>query len=148
MCGSVKKSVTEAFKQHLTVKTLAEATLKQQNTWPAAVAESSSHLHKDLVVHNSPVMTPPTFKQSIASGLDTLPADHYGGKAVFGGIESGDSNSSFEGMKLQKFGGKLGDCNTRRLRSLPVENHMSTQDFLSAGQREASSSNVRLDVAT
>ena len=147
MCQSVKKSVTEAYKQHMTVKGLADATLKQQNMWPAAIADSSSHLHEDLVIPSSPFMTPPAFEHSVSSGMGPLPADHSGGKAAVGMRELVDSDSSSEGMKMHRFGGKLHDRNTRRLRSLPVENHMSTQDLLSAGQRKAGSSDVRLDVA-
>ena len=72
---------------------------------------------------------------------------HFGGNAAFGGNESRDSDGSLHWQKMHRFGGKPGDRTARRLRSLPVENHMSTQDLLSVGQRKASSSDVRLDVA-
>ena len=148
MCGSVKKSVTEAFQQHLTVIELANETLKQQDRWPAAIAESCSHLHGDLVIPSSPAMKPPRFQRSVSSGFAPLPSETYGEKDTFGREEPGDSDSSSEGIKLHRFGRKLGGLNrSQRLRSLPVENHMSTQDLLSAGQRSSSSSDIRLDIA-
>ena len=148
MCGSVRKSVTEAFKQHLAVSGLADATLKQQDRWPMAVAESCSHLHGDLIIPSSPTMKLPRFQRSVSSGFASLSGDAFGGRDTFGGEESEDSDTSSEGMRMHRFGGKLGGLNkSHRLRSLPVENHMSTQDLLSAGQRKSSSSDIRLDIA-
>ena len=155
MCGSVKKGVTEAFKQHLTVIDLADETLKQQDRWPMAVAEACSHLHGDLTIPSSPAMKPTRFQQSFSSGVPPLSRDAFGRTDVFGrtddfgGEDSGeDSSSSSECMKMRRFGGKPGGLKlSQRMRSLPVENHMSTQDLLSAGQRKSSSSDVRLDIA-
>lgn len=148
MCGSVKKSVTEAFKQHLAVSDLADGRLKQQDRWPMAIAESYSHLNGDLIIPSSPTMKPPRFQRSVSSGFASLSCDMSGKKDTFGGEESCDSDSSSEGVKMHRFGGKLGGLNTsQRLHSLPVENHMSTQDLLSAGQRKSSSSDIRLDIA-
>ena len=148
MCGSVRKSVTEAFKQHLAVSDLADGTLKQQGRWPAAIAESCSHLHGDLIIPSSPTMQPPRVQRSVSSGFASLSGDMSGRKDTFGGEEPCDSDSSSEGRKMHRFGGKLGGLDMlQRLRSLPVENHMSTQDLLSAGQRRSNSSDIRLDIA-
>ena len=142
MCGSVRKGVIEAFKQHMTVSKMTDETMKQQGKWPVTVPEACSTLHGDLTIPRSPSMKPPK-----------LPSDNGLGRkdTAYRGEESGDSDSSSEGIQMHSFGGRLGGSlglrGSQRLRSLPVENHMSTQDLLSAGERQRNSCDIRLDMS-
>lgn len=128
MCTGVKKSVTEAYRQHLTVQDLAvDAMLNQQHGWPDEIAESCLHLQKDLFIPSSPTIGPPNLR-TVSSGSESQSDDNY------------------ERMKVRRYSVKLGDCQIRKLHSLPVGNHMSTQDVLPDGQRQASSNSIASEV--
>ena len=133
MCGSVKSSMTQAMKQHLAVKDLSQAALKQFSSQPfGTIASSGSEVDLDLA---TPLAV--KVKRSIS---------HNPSASSFMAQESADSDNSIESTALHPFGRRLKGCLAKRMYSLPVENHMSTRDLLSAEQHTANSSEVRLDV--
>lgn len=133
MCKSVNTGVTQALTQHLASKELSDFAAMQfggQSMRAAASAEADTDAFK-------PVQGNMKVKRSVSfdpSAPDLLARG------------SAESDDDIEPSLTNRFGGSLKDRHTRRVYSLPVENQMSTQDLLSAEQRRASSSEIRLTV--
>lgn len=134
MCASVKNGMTQAWKQHVAAMELAQTATRQLDGRPLSSTET---LEIDNVTHNP---LPSSLRKVNRSISFEPPAPELLLR------ESADSDDNIEATLTHKFAGNLNGQHTRRMYSLPVENHMSTQDLLSAEQRRASSSEIRLNI--
>ena len=137
MCTSVKNSVTEAFNQHENAQMLSQEASMQTNRWPA-VHEAPAHIDDELT-------------KSTGQSLDLkrpLPSDIQMAIPEAVQKDSGDSDSSVDRLPTRRSGPML--SLGKRVRSLPVDNHMSTRNLLSAEHHWESNAaelaELRLDI--
>ena len=136
MCGSVKKSVTDAYKQHLSVKHLAETAEKQVEEWPTTDASVT-------LIGSVGITAGGQAPQNRSMSLSSDRLESFARPLP-------DSDSSSEGPPpVQTLAPRWHTRRGRGMRSssMPRHSHKSSQDLLSADLgRISSTAEIRLDV--